>query len=319
MDDFRFAFLPAFILLIPALIIIIRWWLGQANQAPAVLRYSDTRLLAGLPVGLRVQLRRLPDGLRVIAWLLLVIALARPQGGDGLELLNGQGLDIVMALDISDSMATADFNGLTRFDAAKDVIIQFIDGRLYDRIGLVVFAEDAFYQAPPTTDYNILATLVADVPLAGDIGLSNRTALGLGIAASTNMLRRSTAPSQVVILVTDGSNNAGEVDPISAAQAAAAFGIKIYAIGIGSIEQGDALDEPTLREVATITEGRYFNALSLDDLQNVYDQIDRLEQAPIERALTIQWKEQAWGFLIAGLVLLLIERILRHTVFQSIP
>lgn len=318
-DDFRFAFLPAFILLIPAGIFIMRWWLGQFNQAPAVLRYSDTRLLAGLPAGIRVRLRQLPNVLRFIAWIILVIALARPQGGDGSELLTGQGLDIVMALDISDSMATADFNGLTRFDAAKDVIISFIEGRLYDRIGLVVFAEDAFYQAPPTTDYNILATLVNDVPLAGDIGLSNRTALGLGVASSTNMLRRSTAPSQVIILVTDGSNNAGEVDPISAAEAAAAFGIKIYTIGIGSVDLGDALDESALREIATITDGRYFNALSLDDLQNVYEQIDRLEQTPVERSLTIQWQEQAWGFLIAGLLLLIIERVLRQTVFQSIP
>lgn len=318
MDEFRFAFIPAFVLFIPALILLVRWWIGQANQAP-VLRYSDTRLLAGLPAGIRVRVRRLPDILRLIAWVLLVIALARPQAGSGEETLRGEGLDIVMALDISDSMATSDFNGLTRFDAAKDVIRDFIDGRDYDRIGLVVFAEDAFYQAPPTTDYNILNELVEDVPLAGDYGLSNRTAIGLGIASSTNMLRDSTSPSQVIILVTDGANNAGEIDPISAAQAAAAFGVRIYTIGMGSVSLGDALDEPTLRQIANITDGRYFNALSLDDLQNVYEQIDRLEQTPIERQLTIRWQEQAWTYLIAAFVLLLIERFLRHTVFQTIP
>lgn len=319
MSDFRFAFIPALFLFIPALLLMLRWWIGQSNQLPPVLRYSDTRLLAGLPAGLRVRLRRLPDILRIIAWILLVIALARPQAGTGEEIIRGEGLDIVMALDISDSMATSDFNGLTRFDAAKDVIIDFIAAREYDRIGLVVFAEDAFYQAPPTTDYNVLSTLVDDVPLAGDIGLSNRTALGLGIASATNMLRDSTSPSQVIILVTDGSNNAGEIDPISAAQAAAAFGVRIYTIGMGSTEIGDALDEPTLRQIANISDGRYYNALSLDDLQNVYEQIDRLEQTPIERQLTIRWQDQAWGFMLAAFLLLIIERVLRTTIFQTIP
>src|SRR5690606_7300369 len=131
------------------------------------------------------------------------------------------------------------------------------------------------------------------------------------------MLRESASPSQVLILVTDGSNNAGELDPISAAQAAAAFGVRIYTIGMGSVELGDALDEPTLRQIANITDGRYFNALSLDDLQNVYEQIDALEQSPIERQLTIRWQEQAWGFLLAALILLIIERYLRQTVFQT--
>lgn len=319
MSDFRFAFIPAFVLFIPAIILVIRWWIGQSNQIPAVLRYSDTRLLAGLPSGVRVRLRQLPDFLRLLGWILLVLALARPQGGSGEEIIRGDGLDIVMALDISDSMATSDFNGLTRFDAAKDVIADFINGRSYDRIGLVIFAEDAFYQAPPTTDYNILTELVEGSQLAGDSGMSNRTAIGLGIASSTNLLRRSAAPSQVIILVTDGSNNAGELDPITAAQAAAAFGVRIYTIGMGSTELGDALDEPTLRQIANITDGRYFNALSLDDLQNVYEQIDALEASPIERQLTIRWQDQAWSFMIAALILLIIERILRNTIFQTIP
>ena len=319
MSDFRFAFTPALVLLIPAIILIVRWWIGQSNQVPAVLRYSDTRLLAGLPAGIRVRLRQLPDFLRLLAWLLLVIALARPQSGSGEEIVRGDGLDIVMALDISDSMATSDFNGLTRFDAAKDVISDFINGRSYDRIGLVIFAEDAFYQAPPTTDYNILTELVENSQLAGDMGMSNRTAIGLGIASSTNLLRRSESPSQVIILVTDGSNNAGELDPISAAQAAAAFGVRVYTIGMGSTQQGDALDEPTLRQIANITDGRYFNALSLDDLRNVYEQIDALEASPIERQLTIRWQDQAWSYLFVALILLIVERVLRNTIFQTIP
>lgn len=319
MFDFRFAFIPAFILFIPAIILIIRWWIGLSNQVPAVLRYSDTRLLAGLPSGMRVRLRQVPDFLRLIAWIALVIALARPQSGSGEETVRGEGLDMVMALDISDSMATSDFNGLTRFDAAKDVMIDFINGRVNDRIGLVIFAENAFYQAPPTTDYNILTELIDDTRLAGDLGMSNRTAIGLGIASSTNLLRRSASPSQVIILVTDGSNNAGELDPITAAQASAAFGVRIYTVGIGTTTVGDALDEPTLRQIANITDGQYFNAITLDDLRNVYKDIDTLETSPIERQLNIRWQDQAWIFMIMALILLIIERILRNTIFQTIP
>lgn len=320
MIDFRFANIFIFLLLIPTLLVAIRWWRGQSNRMPPVLRYSDTRLLAGLSAGMRLRLRGLPDILRLLAWFLLLIALARPQSGAGEEILRGRGIDIAMALDISDSMAESDFNGLTRFDAAREVIRDFIDGRVYDRIGLVVFAEDAYYQAPPTLDYHILVEIIDDVPLAGDRGLSNKTAIGLGMATATNMLRQSTAPSRVIILITDGANNAGEIDPISAAQAAAAFGIRIYTIGMGTAGGSEnSLDEPTLLQIASITDARYFNALNLSDLQNVYEQIDRLERSPVERRLNIRWQEQAWGFLIAALVLLLLERIMRHTIFQTIP
>jgi Ca-activated chloride channel family protein len=318
--DFRFAYIPVFLLLIPTILLTILWWRGQSNRISPVLRYSDTRLLAGLPVGVRLRLRRLPDILRLLAWFLLLIALARPQSGSGEELLRGRGIDIVMALDISQSMAVPDFNGLTRFDAAREVIRDFIDGRTYDRIGLVVFAEDAFYQAPATLDYPILIEIMENVPLAGDIGLSNKTALGLGMATATNMLRKSTAPSRVIILVTDGANNAGEIDPISAAQAAAAFGIRIYTIGMGTADDSEnSLDEPTLLQIASITDARYFNALNLSDLQNVYEQINRLERSPVERRLNIRWQDQAWSFMIAALVLLWLERIMRHTIFQTIP
>lgn len=320
MVDFRFAYIPVFLLLIPTILLTILWWRGQSNRISPVLRYSDTRLLAGLPVGVRLRLRRLPDILRLLAWFLLLIALARPQSGSGEELLRGRGIDIVMALDISQSMAVPDFNGLTRFDAAREVIRDFIDGRTYDRIGLVVFAEDAFYQAPATLDYPILIEIMENVPLAGDIGLSNKTALGLGMATATNMLRKSTAPSRVIILVTDGANNAGEIDPISAAQAAAAFGIRIYTIGMGTADDSEnSLDEPTLLQIASITDARYFNALNLSDLQNVYEQINRLERSPVERRLNIRWQDQAWSFMIAALVLLWLERIMRHTIFQTIP
>ncbi|MDQ7026084.1 MAG: VWA domain-containing protein [Anaerolineae bacterium] len=321
MIEFRFAFIPALLLLIPAAIFLFRWWRGLSQSAPPVMRYSDTRLLSGLPAGLRVRLRRLPDVLRLLTWILLVLALARPQSGSGEERIVGQGIDIVMVMDISDSMAESDFNGLTRFDAAKDVIRDFIDGREFDRIGLVVFAEDAYYQAPPTLDYNILKLSLQNVPLAGEVGLSNRTAIGLGLASSVNMLRSSEADSQVIILLTDGANNAGEIDPISAARIAATFGYRVYTIGMGTNEVAaeNSLDEDTLREIADITDGRFYNALSLADLQNIYDQIDRIERSPIQRQLNIRWQDRAAIVLVFALILLLLERTLRHTLFQTIP
>jgi Ca-activated chloride channel homolog len=321
MLEFRFAFLPALLLLLPAALLLFRWWRGLSKSAPAVMRYSDTRLLSGLPAGIRVRLRRLPDALRLLAWMFLVLALARPQSGIGEERIVGQGIDIVMAMDISDSMAEADFNGLTRFDAAKDVIRSFIDGREFDRIGLVVFAEDAYYQAPPTLDYNILKLALSNVPLAGEQGLSNRTAIGMGLASSVNMIRSSEADSQVIILLTDGANNAGEIDPISAARIAATFGFRVYTIGMGTsdVAAENGIDEETLRQIADITDGRYYNALSLSDLQNIYDQIDRIERSPIERQLNIRWQDRASIALVLALILLLAERILRHTLFQTIP
>jgi len=294
MFEFRFAFPLALLLLVPAGLLLVRWLRGSAASAPPALRYSDTRLLGGLPIGLRVRLRRLPDALRLLAWILLVLALARPQFGDASETITGEGIDIMLAMDISDSMGTPDFGGITRFEAAKNVLRDFIDGRNFDHIGLVVFAEDAFYQAPPTLDTFILQELLDQVPLAGSVGLSNRTAIGLGIAQATNVLRERETPSRIIIL---------------------------YTVGLGTSE-GDpqnALDEDLLRRIARITDGQYFNALSLEDLRGVYEQIDQLEPSTASRDLNILWQDQAWGLLIAALVLLLIERVLRHTLFQSIP
>jgi Ca-activated chloride channel family protein len=168
----------------------------------------------------------------------------------------------------------------------------------------------------------MLNHILDSVPLAGETGLSNRTAIGLGLASSTNMLRSSNAQSHIIILVTDGANNAGSIDPISAARAAGAFNVRVYTIGMGteasSLNQND-LDEATLREIANITDGRYYNALSLSDLQNIYEQIDHLERSPIEQHLNVRWQDRAVIPMVIALILLLLERFLRHTLFQTIP
>lgn len=179
-----------------------------------------------------MRFRRVPDALRLLAWLLLVMALARPQSGQTQEIIRGQGIDIVLALDISGSMAALDFAPQNRLEAAKGVIADFIARREFDRTGLVVFAQDAFQQTPPTLDYPALLRSLDEVQLA-DLGLTDGTAIGLGLAAAGNMLRQSMAASRVIILLTDGANNAGGVGPLTVAEAVAALGTRVYTIGMG--------------------------------------------------------------------------------------
>lgn len=332
MPDFRFVNPYALLLFIPALLLLYRWQRGRWRSAPPVMRYSDTRLLGNLPAGLRVRLRRIPDVLRLLAWALLVIALARPQAGASQEIIRGQGIDMVLALDISGSMAIPDFQPTNRLQAAKSVMQDFVAGREFDRIGLVVFSEEAFYQAPPTLDYAVLQAAIEQVRLSIELGLGERTAIGMGLASSANMLRASDAPGKVIILLTDGENNTGTIDPLIAADAAQTLGIRIYTIGMGTTgsvritdEQGNPrnlrteLDEELLRQIAQIGGGRYYNALDTLDLQNIYDEIDRLERIEVNRTVQVRWDEQGPLLLAMAFGLLLLERTLRHTIFQTIP
>ena len=316
------------------LLLPLLFWLLERRRAtePALLIYSDTRLMIGLPEGWRVRLRRLPDILRAAAWLLLVITLARPQTGHTQEVIRGQGVEIALALDISGSMSSTDFSEQNRLEAAKTVIAEFVEGRDFDRIGLVVFAQQAFHQVPPTLDYEILIQLLNEVQLGSRLGLEDGTAIGLGIAAAANMLRASDAPSKVIILLTDGAHNAEGISPVDAATRVAMLGMRIYTIGMGSIPAEvvavadgtqyveDALDETTLREIADIANGQYFRAADLEDLRAVYDQINVLEKSDVERQVFINWQDQAVAILLPlSIALLLIERILRHTFFRMLP
>lgn len=319
MPDFRFAFAPAFLLLTPFIVLLYLWARGRLRAAPPVLRYSDTRLLGNLPPTMRMRMRRLPDALRLLAWCALVIALARPQFGERQDITPSAGIDIVVALDVSESMFTPDFNGQTRLDAALSVIDRFIVERPFDRIGLVVFEEFAYYQSPPTLDDALLREILFTVPTAQELDGANRTAIGLGLATATNMLRYSTASDQAIILLTDGTNTAGSIDAITAAQATSAYDIRVYTIGLGAGTGEGGLDEASLQRIAALTNGRYYTAMSLDDLQTVYDQIDQLEQSPAEQGTTIRWVDQAWLVLLVAFTLLVVERFLRVTVFQSIP
>lgn len=339
MTAFRFAHPWVLTLLVVAAFMVVRWLLSLRHQPSGVaLRYSDTRLVGGLPVGWRVRLRLLPDALALLAWVLLVIALARPQSGQAREVLRGQGIDIVLALDISGSMAALDFQPLNRLENAKIVIDEFIEGRSFDRIGLVVFARGAFHQSPLTLDYPVLRQLLGEVRLVTDIVdaegrplLPDGTAIGLGIASAATMLRNSDAPSRVIILLTDGDNNAA-LDPLTAAEAAAALGIRVYTIGMGTFgmvpfpspDGGIVLfesdfNEDVLQQIAQIGGGQYYHAEDIIRLREIYDEIDRLERSRVERQVFVPWQDQAWGLMSTALLLLLTERVLRRTLFQTIP
>jgi Ca-activated chloride channel family protein len=326
--SFRFAHAWALLLLVLPLAAMAAWRWGYWRPEQTYLRYSDIRLTSGLGDGWRARWRWLPDALRMAAWTLLVLALARPQSGQGQEIIRGEGVDIVLALDISGSMAALDFVPQNRLEAAKTVIGQFISGRAFDRIGLVVFAADAFHQTPPTLDYATLLRSVENVRLATDLELTDGTAIGMGIASAANMLRQSAALSKVIILLTDGANNAGSIGPITAAQAAAALDIHVYTIGVGTTElvampdgsdgtrQTDTqLDEGTLQGIAATTGGLYFRAQDMDDLQAIYSEIDRLERSDVARQIYVDWQDLALTLVWMGAALMVVERFLRIRVF----
>jgi len=319
------------LLVIPALLLARR----ERGRA-ATLEYSDLSLMQGLPHSTRLRARWVPSALRLAALALLVITVARPQTGRSLEVIHGQGVDIVMALDISGSMAALDFEPQNRLGAAKQVIDDFIAERRYDRIGMVVFAREAFSQSPPTFDYAVLRRLLSAIELAPDLGLEDGTAIGLGLAQAAGMLTESDAQSRVIILLTDGVNNAGQIDPLTAAQAAAALDIKVYTVGAARPGQvpvpyddplfgpttrliESEIDEATLQQIADATGGLYFRAQDTAGLQQIYDQINRLEKSEVEVQIFTRYRELAGWFLLPALGLILLELLLRHTLFRTLP
>lgn len=306
----------------------------QRASAPTV-QYSDVRLVADLPISLRARLRWLPATLRLLTLALLIVAVARPQASREREIIRGRGVDIVLAVDISGSMAALDFEPQNRLAAAQQVIREFIAERQYDRIGIVVFAREAFSQCPPTFDYDVLRRLLAEVDLAPELGLDDGTAIGMGVAQAASMLQESDAKSRVIILLTDGVNNAGKIDPLTAAQAAAALDVKVYTIGMGKPGQvpmpvdtifgrrtrmiESEIDEETLQAIADTTDALYFRATDTEGLRQIYDQINEMEKSEVEVQVFTRYKELAAWALIPALALLLIEWLLRRTRFRTLP
>ena len=318
--------------LLLVLLLLPLWWLWRRRRRPAPAPgYSDTGLVADASRGAWIV--RLPPPLRAIGLMALAIGIAGPRvGGDEVE-TRQEGIAIAIALDISSSMLAEDFAPSNRLEVAKQQALGFIRGRTSDRIGLVAFAGEAVTQVPVTTDYLVLERAVQDLRIGI---LEDGTAIGSGLATAVNRLRRVPDKSKVVVLLTDGENNRGTVDPRTAARAAAAFGIKVYTIGVGSEGQaavptgrGPAglryevlpvrIDEPLLREIASVTGGRYFRAKDAGALGQIFGQIDQLEKTPIQVTRYVRYDELTGPFVLLALSMLALELLLSATVAVRVP
>lgn len=315
-------------LLLPALGYYL-WW--RRRKMVVELQFSSLQIFNKIPRTLRERAQNIPIALRLAAIALFIIALARPQSVSSKENISTEGIDIVLELDLSGSMLAEDFNP-NRIEAAKQVASEFIDGRTNDRIGLVVFSAESFTQCPLTTDYPVLKNLLREVKNGM---IADGTAIGLAIANGVNRLKDSKAKSKVMILLTDGVNNRGEIDPITAARIAATYSIRIYTIGVGA--QGEApypvqtpfgirrqlipvdLDEKALTQVAEMTGGKYFRATDNRTLKAIYKEIDQLERTKIEITAYKRYSELFGGWLFAGLLAIVLEIGLTSIVLKKNP
>ena len=321
-------FANPYLLLLLLLIPLLLWWRGRRRRASV--NFPDSALLKKLPVSLRVRLQPLFPLLYAAGLACLIVALARPQKGLSESRVNTEGVDIVLLLDLSTSMDIDDFalhgRRVTRIDSAKAVISDFIEKRTEDRIGMVAFSALPYSVAPLTLDHSWLVQRMKELLRTGM--LEDGTAIGDALASAVNRLRDSEAKSRVVVLVTDGENNRGELKPENAAQAAAALGIKIYTIGIGGglpIRQGfftqapQQLDTTVLEAVADLSGGKFFRAKKLSELQEVYDTIDQLEKTEIEMLQFTRYEETAQNWLLAAILFLTLEKLLSLTRLGRLP
>lgn len=326
-------FLNPELLLLLLLLPLAGWWFyrNQRTHYPALRMPS----LSGVSQvnSLRARLQKALPILRALALASLIVAMARPQEVLKEEEVEAEGIDIMLALDLSSSMLAQDFEP-NRLEVSKSVAAEFVSKRPYDRIGLAVFAGEAFTQCPLTVDHRILKGFLSQIECGA---LQDGTAIGMGLATAVGHLEDSQAKSKVVILLTDGVNNAGYINPAMAAQIAQKLGIKVYTIGVGST--GDALtpisrrsdgryifgmasveiDEALLREIAEMTNGAYFRATSAESLQQIYSQIDELEKSQIDVTVIKRYSEAFHPFVFWGLLLLLAEVLLRFTLLRTIP
>lgn len=321
---------PLFLYLLAVVPAMIIFYLLKQQKTTAALQMPGLQPFANSGSTYRLYLRHILFAFRVIAVALLIFVLARPQATDKFQNTSTEGIDIILALDISGSMLARDFRP-DRLEASKDVAIEFISGRPYDRIGLVVFSGESFTQCPLTTDHAVLINLLREIQ-SGMI--EDGTAIGMGLATAINRIKDSQAKSKVIILLTDGVNNRGEIAPVTAAGIAKTFGIRVYTIGVGT--QGMApypvqtpygvqyqdmpveIDEAILKEISAETGGKYFRATDNDKLLQVYNEIDKLEKSKID---VRQFNKKEEKYLIPALIafcLLLFEIIIRNTFFKNL-
>ena len=328
----RFAH-PWFFLLLLTIIPVFFWGTKSGGR----FKFSNLSLLKELNVGIFIHPRQILLILRIIAIVFFILALARPQSGKKFTKITSEGIDIMLLVDTSGSMQAVDFfkdqERVNRLTIVKDVSLQFIKNRPNDRIGVIVFGTDAYTQCPLTLDHGIVSQFLdkLEIGMAGE-----ETAIGSAIGVGTKRMKDLNSKSKIMILVTDGADTARTIPPLQAAEAARTYNIKTYTIGVGTtgkapfiidhplfgkrIQYGETqFDEETLKEIARITEGKYFAANSTDELENIYDEIDKLEKTKIEANEYTEYNEIFYIFLIIALTILLLEIILGNTLFRKIP
>ena len=308
------------LLLVPYILWYVLWRNRGKHKMEASLTISDAFVYKNAPMSLRQRFIHLPMIIRCAAFVLIVTALARPQTRNAWDNRSVEGIDIMLAIDISTSMLTQDLNP-NRIEAAKNVAAAFIADRPNDNIGLTVFAGEAFTQCPLTTDHASLLNLLKNVrpDLAATGLISDGTAIGMGLANAVSRLKDSKAKSKVVILLTDGANNMGDISPLTAAQIAKSLGIRVYTIGVGSKRVAAyEIDATTLKSIAATGDGNFYLATNNKELRQIYSDIDKLEKSRILVKKFSKKYEAYQPFAIAALLMLLLEMLLRLTLLRRL-
>jgi Ca-activated chloride channel family protein len=330
LENIEFAY-PGYFYLFLLLPLLGLWYYFMHRRKHADMQVSSLSAWRVKSAGWKVYARHLPFALRILAIAALIVVMARPQSSSSRQDVNVEGIDIVTALDISSSMLAEDFKP-NRLEAAKNVATSFINGRPNDRVGLVVFSGETFTQCPLTTDHGVVKNLFRDIQ-SGMI--EDGTAIGDGLATAVNRLKNSVAISKVVILLTDGENNSGAIDPVSAAEIAKKFGVRVYTIGVGQIGTAPypfdthfgkqyqnvevRIDEDLLKEVAEITGGKYFRATNNNKLEQIYGEIDKLEKSKIDVTEFQKKHEEFLPWMLLAIGLFLLEFLLRNTLLKTLP
>lgn len=308
------------LLLVPYILWYVLWRNRGKHKMEASLTISDAFVYKNAPMSLRQRFIHLPMVIRCAAFVLIVTALARPQTRNAWDNRSVEGIDIMLAIDISTSMLTQDLNP-NRIEASKNVAAAFIADRPNDNIGLTVFAGEAFTQCPLTTDHASLLNLLKNVrpDLAATGLISDGTAIGMGLANAISRLKDSKAKSKVVILLTDGANNMGDISPLTAAQIAKSLGIRVYTIGVGSKRVAAyEIDATTLKSIAATGDGNFYLATNNKELRQIYSDIDKLEKSRILVKKFSKKYEAYQPFAIAALLMLLLEMLLRLTLLRRL-
>jgi Ca-activated chloride channel family protein len=320
---------PWFLLLLLVIPVLVWWYATKNSKRHGSIIISDVSA-KGLS-SWKTSFRHLPFVLRLLALMMIIVAIARPQTMFEEQNAEGEGVDIVLCIDVSGSMTAQDLTP-NRLEAAKNVAIDFVNKRLTDRIAVVIFSGESFTQCPLTTDHAVLISAIENIRNGL---LEDGTAIGSGLGTSVDRLRTSKSKSKVIILLTDGENNGGLIDPQTAKEIAKAFQIKVYTIGVGTdgyapqpvntpmgvvMQQGKvSIDEKLLKQIATETGGNYFRAKDNEGLAGIYDEINSLEKSKVEISTRTRYTEKFFPFVIAALVLLFLEMLLKFTVFKKFP